>query len=180
MKTSEYHLTYSRDGDRIIIFVRDGDEVEHAFGLARQLFKKLWPALGRTVQEMSETAANAAPGARKEVLQFEHEGAVTEARRDGTLSCKPLPKAAKRVNYLLKTIRIRKAKEGGGILALCAAKQTMKIPISRDRLIVFCDALRALVASSDWDLSPLYPWEEPASSGAAAPAATANRDPTRH
>lgn len=173
MGFSEYHLNYSRDEDRIFIFVRDGDGVEHAFGLARRLFKKLWPALSKVVQAMSETAANAAPGARKEVLQFEQEGALSEAREDGTLSSRPLPEAEKRLSYLLKSIRIRKAKEGGSVLALSAAELTMNIPINHDRLIVFCDALKALVARSDWDLVVRYPWEGPAK-------AAGKRQRTRH
>ena len=96
MGISQYHLNYSRDEDRIFIFVRDGDGVEHAFGLTRQLFKKLWPALGKTVQEMSEAAAKATPEVQKEVLQIEQEGAVSEARQDGTLSSRPLPKVETR------------------------------------------------------------------------------------
>ena len=179
MGISQYHLNYSRDEDRIFIFVRDGDGVEHAFGLTRQLFKKLWPALGKTVQEMSETAAKAAPEVQKEVLQIEQEGAVFEARQDGTLSRKPLPKVETRQSYLIKTIRIRNAKQGGKILMLSDGKQAMNIPISHDRLIVFCDALKALVAKSDWDLAPRYPWEEPAT---AEPAGKAPGEPerTRH
>ena len=182
MGISQYHLNYSRDEDRIFIFVRDGDGVEHAFGLTRQLFKKLWPALGKTVQEMSETAAKAAPEVQKEVLQIEQEGAVSEARQDGTLSSRPLPKVETRLSYLVKTIRIRKAKEGGRILTLSDGKQSMNIPISHDQLIVFCDALRALVAKSDWDLAPRYPWEEPAAVDAAEPAAEAagERERIRH
>jgi hypothetical protein len=179
MGFSEYHLNYLRDEDRIFIFVRDSDGVEHAFGLARRLFKRLWPALGKAVHEMSETAANAAPGAQKEVLQFEQEGAVSEARQDGTLSFSSLPKVEKRLSYLLKTIRIRKTEDGGSVLALSADERTMNIPINHDRLIVFCDALKALVAKSDWDLAVRYPWEGPAAAGP-VPKAAGKRQRTRH
>lgn len=188
MGISQYHLNYSRDEDRIYIFVRDSEGTEHAFGLTRQLFKKLWPAAGKTVQEMSETVAKAAPDAQKQVLQMEQEGAVSEARQDGSLSSKSLPKVERRKSYLVKTIRIRNAPAGadgvspGKILTLTDGQQAMNIPISHDRLIIFCDALKSLVASSDWDISPLYPWEEPAAEGAAEPAAAAAADsePTRH
>lgn len=187
MAISQYHLNYSRDEDRIYIFVRDGDVTEHAFGLTRQLFKKLWPALGKTVQEMSQTVAKAAPEAQKDVLQIEQEGAVSEARQDGSLSNKTLPKVEHRERYLVKTIRIRNAPAGadgvspGKILTLTDGRQSMNIPISHDRLIVFCDALKSLVASSDWDLTPLYPWEESADNAAAEPAAkAADSEPTRH
>jgi len=135
---------------------------------------------------MSETVAKAAPEAQKDVLQMEQEGAVSEARQDGSLSSKTLPKVERRMSYLVKTIRIRNAPLGadgvstGKILTLTDGQQAMNIPISHDRLIVFCDALKSLVASSDWDISPLYPWEELAAEGPAEPAATGDSEPTRH
>ncbi|MFP6742444.1 MAG: hypothetical protein VCD33_12605 [Alphaproteobacteria bacterium] len=186
MAISQYHLNYSRDEDRIYIFVRDSEVTEHAFGLTRQLFKKLWPVLGKTVQDMSKTVAKAAPEAQKDVLQMEQEGAVSDARQDGSLSNKPLPKVERRMSYLVKTIRIRNApatadgSPGGKILILTDGKQAMNIPISHDRLIVFCDALKSLVASSDWDIKPLYPWEEPADDSAAEPTTSTDGEPTRH
>jgi hypothetical protein len=56
----------------------------------------------------------------------------------------------------------------------------MNIPISHDRLIIFCDALKSLVASSDWDIMPLYPWEEQADDSVAEPATATDSEPTRH
>ena len=186
MAISQYHLNYSHDEDRIYIFVRDSEATEHAFGLTRQLFKKLWPVLGKTVQDMSEAIAKAAPEAQKDVLQMEQEGAVSEARQDGSLSSKTLPKVELRMSYLVKTIRIRNAPAaadgapGGKILTLTDGKQAMNIPISHDRLIIFCDALKSLVASSDWDIMPLYPWEEQADDSVAEPATATDSEPTRH
>lgn len=182
MGISQYHLNYSRDEDRIYIFVRDGEGTEHAFGLTRRLFKQLWPALGKTVQEMSEAARKTAPELKRDVLQIEQEGAVSGARDAGTLSNKPLPKVENRVSYLIKTIHIRNAEGGAKALTLSDGKQSMNIPISHDRLIVLCDALKSLVAQSDWDLEPAYPWEEPDATAPAEPAAAPpdTSEPTRH
>jgi hypothetical protein len=159
MGASQYHMNYSPDEDRIFIFVRDGETAEHAFGLTRRLFKKLWPVLGKTVQEMSEAATKTPPEMMKDVLQFEQQGAVSNAIQSGALSNAPVPEVENRVAYLVKTIRIRDSEGGGKIMTLSDDVKSMSIPISHEQLLVFCDALRTLAAKSDWNLTPLYPWE---------------------
>lgn len=179
MGISQYHMNYSADEDRIYIFVRDDDATEHAFGITRRLFKKLWPALGKTVQDMSENAAKTTPEMRHDVLQLEQQGAVSEAIQTGALSNNPVPDVENRVSYLVKTIQIAAGKGGAKVLTLSDNKRSMNIPISHDQLIVLCDALRALAVQSDWNLNPLYPWETAAETDAeTAPAAT--DEPTRH
>ena len=179
MGASQYHMNYSPDEDRIFIFVRDGETAEHAFGLTRRLFKKLWPVLGKTVQEMSEAATKTPPEMMKDVLQFEQQGAVSNAIQSGALSNAPVPEVDNRIAYLVETIHIRDGEKGGKIMTLSDDAKSMKIPISHERLIVFCDALRALAVNSDWNLNPLYPWEN--SEEAEPNAAPAAEDgPTRH
>lgn len=179
MGITQYHMNYSADEDRIFIFVRDSEATEHAFGLTRRLFKKLWPALGKTVQEMSDAATKTTPGMKQEVLKIEQQGAVSEAIQTGALSNKPLPEVDNRVSYLVKTVRIGGGENGGKVLTLSDGKQSMNIPINHEQLIVLCDALKTLVAKSDWNLNPLYPWESAAAADPAAPPAAAG-EPTRH
>ncbi len=179
MGISQYHMNYSADEDRIFIFVRDSAATEHAFGLTRRLFKKLWPALGKTIQEMSEAAAKTTPGMKKDVLQIEQQGAVSEAIQTGALSNNPVPEAETRITYLVKTVRIGDGQGGGKVLTLSDEKRSMNIPINHEQLIVLCDALKTLVVKSDWNLNPLYPWE---SADEAKPAAKTAADGalTRH
>ena len=179
MGISQYHMNYSADEDRIFIFVRDHAATEHAFGLTRRLFKKLWPALGKTVQEMSETVAKTAPDMRQDVLQLEQQGAVSQAIQTGALSNNPVPEVENRVSYLVKTIRIAAGEDGGKVLTLSDDKRSMNIPISHDQLIVLCDALRTLVVKSDWNLDPRYPWEDDGKADPSAAGAAADK-PIRH
>ena len=179
MGISQYHMNYSPDEDRIFIFVRDGDATEHAFGLTRQLFKNLWPVLGKTVQEMSQAAAKTTPGMKKDVLKIEQQGAVTEAIETGALSNNPLPKVENRIVYLVKTVRIGDGEGGAKTLTLSDDKRSMNIPISHEQLIVLCDGLKTLVVKSDWNLNPLHPWETDEGAESAGPPA-ADSAPIRH
>ena len=182
MAISEYHINYSQDEDRIYIFVRDDDGIEHAFGLTRRLFKKLWPALGETIQAMSETGRKAAAHLKKEVLSIELEGAVTEAKESGTLSDKPLPEVAQRLVYLTKVVQIKDAETGGKVLTLSDGAKVISIGLSYERLLVICEALKSVVGNSDWDLRLTHPWEEPGPPEQAGPVTASSSDdsPTRH
>ncbi len=182
MAISEYHLNYSHDEDRVYIFVRDGEGAEHAFGLTRRLFKKLWPALGKTVESMSETARKAAAPLKKEVLNIEQQGAVSEAKETGAFSNKPLPKVEKRTEYLTKIVKIRDGEAGGKVLILSDGTKVISIRLSYERLIVFCEALKSVAEKSDWDLKLAYPWDPPGTTpeaGSAGPP-PADEPITRH
>ena len=179
MGATQYHMNYSPDEDRIFIFVRDNDATEHAFGLTRRLFKKLWPVLGKTVQSMSEAVTKTPPEMVKDVLQLEQQGVVSDAIQSGALSNAPLPEVENRIAYLIKTVRIRDNERGGKTLTLSDDKRTMSIPISHEQLIVLCDALRALAVKSDWNLNPLYPWED-SDRAKSETAPAADTGPTRH
>lgn len=179
MAATQYHMNFSHEEDRLYIFVRDDEGAEHAFAITRRLFKRLWPALGQAIQETSEAAKKAAPPMKSEVLQIEREGAVTEAKESGAVTTGALPKVEKRVTYLVQTVHIRTGKAGNKVLVLTDGQQTMNIGLTHERLIVFCDALKSLVARSDWDLDLAYPWESETESKGAAQAATP-KPPTRH
>ncbi len=181
MNVVQFHLNYSAEEDRIYIFTRDGDDAEHAFGVTRRLFKLLWPALGNAIQATSEAARKATPPLKKEVLEIEQEGVVSEARESGSLSSGPTPEVRNRLNYLTKTIQIKDNKSGGKVLSLSDGARSMNIDLTHERLIVLCEALKSIVdKNTDWDLKLVYPWEQPAGPDAAETPAAAPDAQTRH
>ena len=179
MQASQFHLNYVQDEDRVFIFARDEEGTEHAFALTRHLFKKVWPALGQTIQQMSEAARRTPSSMMGEVLSIERDGAVSQAQEQGTVSDKPLPSVDKRQEYLTKLVQIRDGQAGAKILLLSDGVKSIRIPLTFERLIVFCDALKRIVEGSKWDLKLAYPWEAPGKPKAEA-AAAADAPPTRH
>ena len=180
MNVVQFHLNYSAEEDRIYIFTHDGEGAEHAFGVTRRLFKLLWPALGNAIQATSEAASKATPPLKKEVLEIEQVGVVSEARESGSLSSGPTPEVRNRLNYLTKTIQIRDNKSGGKVLSLSDGARSMNIDLTHERLIVLCEALKSIVdKNTDWDLNLVYPWEQSADADAAETPAAAAGESTR-
>ena len=182
MSSGEFHLNYSRDEDRVYVFVRDDEGVEHAFALTRHLFKNLWPALGKTVQAMCEAAQRSPAAMIGEVLSMMRENAVNQARESGALSNKKLPSAESRVVYLTRKVQIADGPKGGKLLIMTDGEKRIQIPMNFERLIVFCDALKTIVEKTTWDLKLAYPWEIVAQRkpGAAAASKPSNEPPTQH
>ena len=182
MSTGQFHLNYSRDEDRVYVFVRDDDDIEHAFALTRLLFKNLWPALGKTVQAMCEAARRTPVSMMGEVLSMVREGAVSQARQSGALSNKPLPAVETRVVYLTRKVQIADGPKGGKLLIMTDGEKRIQIPMNFERLIVFCDALKTIVEGTSWDLKLAYPWETVAQEKPRTAAASKPGDdsPTQH
>ena len=182
MSTSEFHLNYSREEDRVYIFFRDDDGVEHAFALTRLLFKNLWPALGKAVQTMCEAARRSPASMIGEVLSMIRESAVSQARQSGALSNKPLPTVETRVVYLTRKIQLADGPKDDMRLIMTDGEKRTQIPMNFERLIVFCDMLKTIVAGSEWDLKLAYPWETVAQDKPRAAAASKASDdsPTQH
>ncbi len=182
LTASTYHLTFSRPEDRLYLFVRDAEGVEHAFGITRHLFKRLWPALVKAIEGMSETARKASPPLQKEVIRFEQEAAVAEAKESGALSQGPLAAAQARRQYLARTVRMEESTAGRRSLALSDGANVVRIPATYEALFSFCEAVKGLVERSGWDLTLAYPWDEARPRKPAGPAAPPSSDepPTRH
>ncbi len=181
MNVVQFHLNYSAEEDRIYVFMRDGEGDEHAFGLTRRLFKLMWPALGNAIQATSEAARKATPPLKKEVLEIEQQGVVSEARETGALTNDPIPEVGNRFTYLTKTVKIQDNKSGGKVLSLSDGAKTMNIDMTHERLIVLCEALKSIVdKNTDWDLELVYPWEQPAGPDAAETPAAAPDAQTQH
>ena len=182
MSTGEFHLNYSREEDRVYIFFRDDDGVEHAFALTRHLFKNLWPAFGKAVQGMCEVAKRSPASMMGEVLSMVRESAVSQARQSGALSNKPLPAVETRVVYLTRKIQLADGPKDDMRLIMTDGEKRFQIPMNFERLIVFCDMLKTIVAGSEWNLKLAYPWETVAQDKPRAAAASKASDdsPTQH
>ncbi len=181
MSIVQFHLNFSAEEDRGSIFVRDGEGNEHAFGLTRRLFKLLWPALGNAIQATSEAARKATPPLKKEVLQIEQLGVVSEPRETVALTNDPIAEVGNRFTYLTKTIQIQDNQPGGKVLSLSDGAKTMNIDMTHERLIVLCEALKAIIDNNtDWDLGLAYPWQRPAGPETVETPAAAPGRSTRH
>ena len=93
-EAQQLHFRYSPADDRIMAFIRGEGGQEHVFELTRRVIKALWPQLAARVGAASEAVKKAPTEVRKQVLEFEQEGAMQTARQTGAVSTgQKLPEA---------------------------------------------------------------------------------------
>jgi hypothetical protein len=85
-EAQQLHFRYSPEDDRIMAFIRGEGGQEHVFELTRRVIKALWPQLAARVGAASEAVKKAPTEVRKQVLEFEQEGAMQTARQTGAVS----------------------------------------------------------------------------------------------
>jgi hypothetical protein len=156
---TRYHIAYSAEEDRIFVFVRDGTEIEHAFGISRRLTKRMWPRMLKAFPEAQARMEKVPAPYQNEVRKLAHEGAVSKAKETGALAPERLREVKERHDYLTKAVRITRRKGGARTLVFVSAEKQLNLPLSARHYVLFCEALHTVVGNTDWDIILHYPWE---------------------
>ena len=130
MSFTRYHISYSAEEDRIFVFVREGDEVEHAFGLSRRLTKRMWPKMLKAFPAARARVEQVPAPYHNEVRKLDHEGAVSRAKEDGVLAPERLGEARERHDYLTTAVRITRRKDGARTLVFVSAQRQLNLPLT--------------------------------------------------
>jgi hypothetical protein len=80
MRLQQLKVDYDAEQDRLLMLVATNEGVELRLSLTRRFVKLLWPLLVKLAEEASpRIRTQASPEARKALLGFEHEHAVSKA-----------------------------------------------------------------------------------------------------
>lgn len=160
MEAQQIHFRYSAEEDRIMAFVKSESGGDHVFELTRRVLKALWPELAARVGAMSKAVRQAPEHARKEVLEFEQEGAMMSAQQTGAVATtQERPVADRRSRYLVRRVQMRDHPSGAKILHLSDGKTSLNLPLTVARLRVICELLRSIAEQAQWDLDLSYGME---------------------
>ena len=160
MPFTRYHIAYSAEEDRIFVFVREGAEVEHVFGIiSRRLIKRMWPKMLKGFPEARARMEKVPAPYQNEVRKLAHEGTVSKAKETGALAPEHLGEVKNRHDYLTKAVRITRRKGGARTLVFVSAEKQLNLPLSARHYVLFCEALHTVVGKTDWDIVLHFPWE---------------------
>lgn len=104
--------------DRLMLRVSSNDNLEFRFWMTRRFVKLIWPALGKALKETPRIQTQASPTAKKELLAFEHQKAVSDSdfRTPYKETPKDLPLGDQPL--LLAKMQIRRNEDGSTIMSL--------------------------------------------------------------
>jgi hypothetical protein len=141
--------------DRLAIVLSTSDQAEIRLWLTRRLVKLLWPLLFKLAADASpKIQEQANPEARKALLGFEHEQALSKADFS-----KPYQPPAERVMplgqepILVARVQTGRDPKGQALLALHPAEgQGITLTLDATLLHAICRLIHAAVQKSEWKL----------------------------
>jgi hypothetical protein len=152
--------------DRLAIVLSTADQAEIKLWLTRRLVKLLWPLLLKLAADASpKIQEQANPEARKALLGFEHEQALSKA--DFSKPYQPPPPAERvaplgQEPILVARVQTGRNPKGQALLALHPAEgQGITLTLDATLLHAICRLVHAAVQKSEWGLELELPGTEP-------------------
>ncbi|HXQ49869.1 MAG TPA: hypothetical protein VN802_02140 [Stellaceae bacterium] len=167
--TSNFHLNYDPEEDRLLVSVDLPDGKEYAMAMTRRLAKLLVGALADMHASRRAKALGSHQQMRDTVLSFEHERAVAEGFSSGgtrsNLPKKPLFAPPR----LVREVKLTPRDDGGTTMVLDDKARALTFDLNQPRLHSFMAGVLDLAAHAHWDLPVIAAWLERADAGDAAP-----------
>ena len=150
---SQIQIKFIATEDRLLLRVSSSAQQEFRFWLTARLVKMLYPALYDTLSKTSPVAAQSVPEAKREVVAFEHQQAVSktdfktnfkEVKQDFPLGDTPI---------LVTKCQLRPNPDGNTVLALAPEQgQGIDINLSNELLHSFTKLLTDACKIAEWQL----------------------------
>ena len=123
--------------DRLLLRVSSSDELEFRFWITRRLINLIWPALHQAVAEAPRIQTQPTSDAKRELIAFEHETAVSNSDFATPLkeTQKTMPLGDQPI--LLAKMHMRRNKSGAMVMAL-APEQGQRIDLALNSGLLRC------------------------------------------
>ncbi len=154
----QIQLKYDAVADRLLLRISNTTGSEFRFWLTRRFIKRAWPALVESLAKSARIGTAVSPLARRELLAFEHQQAVSNANFSAPFrDANPQPTLPE-VPLLVTKMHIRSTPDGRGrLLALVPESgQGVDLVLTEGLLHSLCALLDRIMPTTDWALaSPL-------------------------
>jgi hypothetical protein len=171
MRLHQLKLEFNAEQDRLLLRLSTDSGAEVLLWLTRRCVKRLWPVLLGLAQAKLEIATQPNPEARKALLGFQHEKALSQADFSKPYQEQPRERPLGTEPLLVSRIQPRRDAQGRHVLGLLPSEgQGVHITLDDGLLHGFAKLMQNAVAKADWDLELKLP--DPV---VAAPAAESGR-----
>jgi len=139
--------------DRLLMRVSGGDNLEFRFWLTRRFVKLMWPALSHALKQSPLVQTQLSPLARKEMLAFEHQKAVSDS--DFRTPYRETPKTCPLGDepVLLAKMQTRRNADGSFTLALGPQSGAgIDLALNNGLLHSLAELIRNGAALAHWEL----------------------------
>jgi hypothetical protein len=152
-KLHQFNFSYQSDEDRLFLRVNTHDGTETRLWLTRRISRLLWTLLVRRLETAPEVAAQATPQAKRSVVAFKRQAAVSNANFKKTYEDKnkvlPLGEAP------LLVTKLKAGTVGSGTHSIAFVPKDGKevaLTMSDDAILTFLHLFSQIVKKARWGL----------------------------
>lgn len=153
-KLHQFNFAYQTDEDRVLLRVNTHDGAEYRLWLTRRICRLLWELLVRRLETAPEVAQQATKEAKRSVVAFKRQAAVSKADFSKTYEAKP--KALPLGDAPLLIVKLKAATVGAGSHAIVFVPQRGKeisLTLSDDAILTFLHLFGQIVKKARWGLA---------------------------
>lgn len=154
MNLERITVEFVPEDDRLLVHVYFSKTAEIRFWMTRRLVHRFWPVLLQIAQSRPEIQSQASPEARKALLAFEHENALTRVRFSKSVEDPDRAHPLGDVPFLVTRIRTRRNAKGQTILSLLPKKGNgLDLALGENLMHGLIKLIKDSVAKAEWNLN---------------------------
>lgn len=159
MQLHQIKIEYRPEQDRLLFLASTREGTELRLWLTRRLTKLLWPLLVKLAADATpRVQEQTTPEARKALLGFEHEAALSKSDFSKPYQSPPRDDPKPVEPLLVTRIQTGRNANGQAVVALHPAEgQAVTLALESTLLHALCRLIQSAMGRSDWDLTLALP-----------------------
>jgi hypothetical protein len=154
MNLERITVEFVPEDDRLLVHVYFSKSAEILFWMTRRLVRRFWPVLLQIAQSRPEIQSQSNPEARKALLGFEHEKALTQVRFSKAIEEPQRAHPLGDVPFLVTRIRTRRNGKGQTILSLLPKQgHGLDLALGENLLHGLMKLIKDSAAKAEWNLT---------------------------
>ena len=154
MKLERITVEFVPEDDRLLVHVYFSKSAEILFWMTRRLVRRFWPVLLQIAQSRPEIQSQATPEARKALLGFKHEEALTQVQFSKAVESPDRAHPLGDTPFLVTRIRTRRNAKGQTILSLLPKEGNgLDLVLGENLLHGLLKLIKDSAAKAEWDLA---------------------------
>ena len=149
----QIQVKFSAAEDRLLLRVSSDDDLEYLFWITRRFVNLIWPTILKSLATTPSIKMQTSPQAKKEVLAFEHQKAVSNSdfKTQYKETAKTLPLGEQPI--LLAKLQVRRKADGLMVMALAPENGVgIDLALNVGLLHSLAELISNSVRIAEWDL----------------------------
>jgi len=152
-KLHQFNFAYQTDEDRLLLRVNTHDGAEYRLWLTRRIARLLWELLVRRLETAPEVAQQTSKQAKRTVVAFKRQAAVSKANFNKSYEAKPKELPMGEAPMLIVKLKATTVASGSHLIVFVPQRgKEISLTLSEDAILTFLHLFGQIVKKAKWGL----------------------------